>query len=268
MHIDLVGHVVLITGAGRGIGRALARTFHEEGCHVLALDADPDLLEGLADDGIGAMHLTCDVTDTHQTDAAVSAAVERFGRIDVLINNAGINAEGPTESFDMATWDRMFTVNTRGPVVMSQAVIPVMRAQGRGRIINAASFAAIIPSVGAAAYGASKAAVVQLSRVLASELGPDGITVNAYAPGMIPTEMNTFSILDDKAASTKLDQLSVRRWGEPEDVAHLCVFLAGDQASYITGALIDVSGGKFATQDPGASWRAPGRASRAHPPRD
>ena len=92
--------------------------------------------------------------------------------------------------------------------------------------------------------------------MLASELGPWGITVNAYAPGMIPTAMNGFAALDEQAASTKLDQLSVRRWGEGEDVANLCLFLAGDLSGYITGALLDVSGGKFATQDPGAAWRS------------
>ena len=256
MQIDLSERVVLVTGAGRGIGRTIAETFHREGARVVALDLEPGPLAELREQSLADLVLTCDITDPEQVREAFAAVEERFGRLDVLINNAGINAEGPLESVDPAQWDRVFAVNVRGVLSTCQAAIPLMKRQRSGRIINAASFAAIIPSVDAAAYGASKAAVVQMTRVLASELGPWGITVNAYAPGMIPSSMNTFAALDEAAASTKLDQLSIRRWGEAQDVADLCVFLAGDRSGYITGALLDVSGGKFATQDPGAAHRA------------
>ena len=256
MQIDLSGRVVLVTGAARGIGRTIAETFAREGAHVVAMDLDADALAGMEQDSHAALALPCDITDPAQVREAVAAIEERFGRLDVLINNAGINAEGPLESFDPELWDRLFAVNVRGVLNTCQAVIPLMKRQCAGRIINAASFAAVIPSVDAAAYGASKAAVVQMTRVLASELGPWGITVNAYAPGMIPTAMNGFAALGEEAAAAKLDQLSVRRWGVPEDVAKLCLFLASDLSDYVTGALLDVSGGKFATQDPGAAWRA------------
>ena len=256
MQIDLSGRVVLVTGAARGIGRTIAETFAREGAHVVAMDLDADALAGMEQDSHAALTLPCDITDPAQVREAVAAIEERFGRLDVLINNAGINAEGPLESFDPELWDRLFAVNVRGVLNTCQAVIPLMKRQRAGRIINAASFAAVIPSVDAAAYGASKAAVVQMTRVLASELGPWGVTVNAYAPGMIPTAMNGFAALGEEAAAAKLDQLSVRRWGVPEDVAKLCLFLASDLSDYVTGALLDVSGGKFATQDPGAVWRA------------
>ena len=256
MQIDLSGRVVVVTGAARGIGRLVAAAFTREGAHVVGLDLEAGALAELQEESLAGLVLPCDITDPDQVRQAVAAVDEQFGRLDVLINNAGVNAEGPLESFEPALWDQVFAVNVRGVLNTCQAVIPLMKRQRSGRIINAASFAAIIPSVEAAAYGASKAAVVQMTRVLASELGPWGITVNAYAPGMIPTAMNGFAALDEQAASTKLDQLSVRRWGEGEDVANLCLFLAGDLSGYITGALLDVSGGKFATQDPGAAWRS------------
>jgi 3-oxoacyl-[acyl-carrier protein] reductase len=134
-----------------------------------------------------------------------------------------------------------------------------MKAQPSGRIINAASFAAIVPSIGSAAYGASKAAVVQFTRTLAGELGPWDITVNSYAPGMIPTAMNGFADLPRADQDRLLDTLSLRRWGDPADVAALICFLASDAASYITGALIDVSGGKLATQIPGKAYELAAR---------
>ncbi|MFF1633022.1 SDR family NAD(P)-dependent oxidoreductase [Leifsonia sp. NPDC058248] len=249
MLIDFTDQVVVVSGAGRGIGRSIAERFTTENATVVALDlAFPEPLPG---DAIG---IACDVTDPDSVAAAISQVTSTFGRIDVLINNAGINVEGNVEDLDPQRWRACFDVNVFGVFLLSQAVIPLMKEAGRGRIINAASFAAIIPSVGAAAYGASKAAVVQFTRVLASELGPWGITVNAYAPGMIPTAMNGFADLPESGQRRLLDTLSLRRWGRPEDVADLLCFLASDGAGYITGALIDVSGGKFATQLPSRAY--------------
>ncbi len=131
-----------------------------------------------------------------------------------------------------------------------------MKRQKAGRILNASSFAAIIPSVGSAAYAASKAGVESFSRVLAGELGPHGITVNAYAPGMIPTLMNRYAEAPAERQEQLLDTLTLRRWGDPQDIANLICFLSSDQAAYITGALIEISGGKFATQMPWVAHRA------------
>lgn len=247
MLLDLAGKVVLVTGGGRGIGRAVTDRFHSEGSRVVALDV------AFGDDHVTAgdyYSLHCDVSDPGSVQRAVSEVVDRFGAVDVLVNNAGVNVEGLVAELDPGQWRRAFDVNVTGTFLMSQAVIPTMKKQRSGRIINAASFAAIVPSVGSAAYAASKAAVVQLTRVLASELGPWDVTVNAYAPGMIPTAMNGFADMPEPAKAQLLDTLSLRRWGRPEDVADLVCFLASDAAQYITGTLVDVSGGKLSTQMP------------------
>lgn len=251
MHLDLTDRVVVVTGAGRGIGRTLAARFATEGCRVVAFDL---AFDDAGDDGVD--RVVCDVADPASVRAAVDEVVRRHGTVDVLVNNAGINVEGLVADLDWDAWRRCMDVNVGGTFLVSQAVAPVMRAAGRGRIVNAASFAAIVPSVGSAAYAASKAAVVSFTRVLASELGPWGITVNAYAPGMVPTAMNGFAEMPQAEQDRLLDTLSLRRWETPDDVADLLVFLASDASAYVTGTLLDVSGGKLATQIPA---RAHGR---------
>jgi 3-oxoacyl-[acyl-carrier protein] reductase len=254
MQIDLSGRVAIVTGAGRGIGRAIAQTLAREGVIVAVLDARQDLLDDVAakwnEAGWPGMQHLCDVRDRNQVAVAVAAVAHDLGRIDILINNAGVAGGARVEELDEEIWDRNFDINMKGTFLMCQAVIPAMKAQGFGRILNASSFAAIIPSIGGAAYAASKAAVVSFTRVLAGELGPWNITVNAYAPGMVPTEMNHFAERAEADQQLLLDTLTLRRWGEPEDVANLICYLASDQAAYITGTLVDVSGGKYATQFP------------------
>ncbi|PJJ65631.1 SDR family NAD(P)-dependent oxidoreductase [Compostimonas suwonensis] len=265
MLLDLSDKVVVVTGAGRGIGRVIAETFVREGSTVVALDLPGSELESfgafLRESGAEGANLRCDVSDTAAVTSAVDEVVRRFGRIDVLVNNAGINAEGLVEDLDDDLWARSFDINVAGTFRTCRAVIPIMKRQGSGRIINAASFAAIVPSVGNAAYAAAKAAVVQLTRTLAGELGPWNITANSYAPGMIPTSINGFAEMPEGAQSRLLDTLSLRRWGTPDEVAQLLCFLASDAAGYITGALIDVSGGKLATQIPGKAYESAAHVS-------
>jgi 3-oxoacyl-[acyl-carrier protein] reductase len=251
MLLDLADRVVVITGAGRGIGRVIAETFQREGSVVVGLDVEIRALEWLsASAGERAAAFACDVRDGGQVNAVVTDVLERFERIDVLVNNAGVLVEGLVEELDDERWDFCFDVNVGGTFRMCRAVIPPMKAQQSGRIINAASFAAIVPSVGSAAYAASKSAIVQFTRTLAGELGPWNITANAYAPGMIPTTMNGLADLTGAARDRLLDTLALRRWGEAAEVADLVCFLASDAARYITGTLVDVSGGKLATQLP------------------
>lgn len=260
MLIDLKGKVAIVTGAGRGIGRVIARTLAAEGVTVAIVDFRQDLLDDAAvewtEAGWPGLRILCDVREAAQVNAAVGAVDEAFGRVDILVNNAGVASGARVDKLAEAVWDANFDTNTKGTFLMCQAVAPIMQRQAVGRILNAASFAAIIPSVGGAAYAASKSAVVQFSRVLAGELGPFNVTVNSYSPGMIPTEMNGFAKLPDARQERLLDTLTLRRWGNPEDVANLICFLASDQAHYITGASIDCSGGKYATQFPSAAYES------------
>ncbi len=252
MEIDLTDRVVVVTGGARGIGRTIAERFADDGARVVALDLAEPAIPGA--DGRDIVGSACDVTDPASVARAVEDIVASHGTIDVLVNNAGINVTGSVADLSWDDWRRCMDVNVGGVFLMSQAVAPIMTRAGRGRILNAASFAAIVPSVGSAAYAASKAAVVQFTRVLASELGPWGVTVNAYAPGMVPTAMNGFADLPASEQDRLLDTLSLRRWETADDVADLLLFLASDRASYITGTLLDVSGGKLATQSPSRAY--------------
>ena len=259
MLIDLAGKVAIVTGAGRGIGKVIAQTLAAEGAVLVAVDMRPELLETLAqewaDNGWPGEPVAADVRRKSDCEAVARTVVEQFGRIDILVNNAGVAAGGPVETLSEEVWDNNFAVNLKGAFLMSQAVIPQMKAQRSGRIVNSSSFAAIIPSIHGAAYAASKGGVHQLTRVLASELGPYGITANAFAPGMIPTDMNRFAEADEARKTALLNTLSLRRWGEAGDVASLVCFLCSDLAGYITGAMIDVSGGKYATQMPWLAYQ-------------
>jgi 3-oxoacyl-[acyl-carrier protein] reductase len=186
--------------------------------------------------------------------------VSHFGRLDILVNNAGVFKPEYIEEQTEEDWDHTMDVNLKGVFLMCKYAIPVMKKQRYGRIINAASFAAIVPSIRGASYAASKAGVVFFTRVLAGELGPYNVTANSYAPGMIPTEINDFATSTPRRQEMLIDTLSLRRWGKGSEVADLICFLASDQADYITGALFDVSGGKLATQIPRAAYEAAEKA--------
>ena len=266
MHIDLNGRVAIVTGAGRGIGRDLVRRFAQEGVRTVALDVNEDnladLTDELADHPLPSLQLPCDVTSLESLRTAVERTVTEFGRVDILVNNAGVVASGPVESLSEESWRFCHDVNLNGTFLASKAVVPHMKARRWGRIINASSFAAIVPTVGHTAYASAKAAVAHFSRALAGELGPYGITVNAYAPGMIPTELNRFATRPADEQERMLDMLTVRRWGTTDDIADLVCFLSSEQAAYITGTLIDVSGGKLATQHPEAAYVSAESAGR------
>jgi len=259
MHIDLSGKVAIVTGGGRGIGRDIARTLAAEGVVTVIADIRQDLLDDGAAEWRGhnwqGAQLHTDVRQAASCAATVAETIKQFGRVDILVNNAGVAGGTVMEKLSETVLDDNLDTNLKGVFMMSQAVIPSMKAQQSGRIISASSFAAIVPSIGGAAYAASKAGVESMTRVLAGELGAFGVTVNCYAPGMIPTEMNHYAERTEEVKEMLLDTLTLRRWGSPQDIANLVCFLSSDQASYITGTRIDISGGKYATQQPWAAYR-------------
>jgi 3-oxoacyl-[acyl-carrier protein] reductase len=254
LEINLSEDVAIVTGVGKGIGRDVLIRLALEGVKTVGIDtnsADLDSLKGELSE-IGGEHsqYVGDVRDGARIRQIVREVDERYGRIDILVNNAGVAGNGLISDLSEEVWDLSHDVNLKGTFLACQAVLPAMKRRLRGRIINAASFAAIVPLVGSVAYASSKAAVAHFTRGLAGEVGPYNITVNAYAPGMVPTTLNKFDLLDHKEQSQLLDTLSLRSWGEKQDIANLVCFLASDQARYITGTLIDISGGKLATQIP------------------
>ena len=251
----LAGRVALITGAAGGIGRAVALAFAQQQADLCLLDIMPPdaLASEMAALGRRTVALGADVTRREQVQAAVARTIDMLGRLDILVNVAGIVSFGAAATLDEAEWDRVIDVNLKGTFLFCQAVIPAMRAQGWGRIINLGSIIGknggnarpwIDPSEqersSNVAYGVSKAGVHALTAFLARELASSGITVNAIAPGPIASAMTTSLPAALKAL------IPVGRMGMAEDVANAAVFLAGERAGFITAEVLDVNGGMWA----------------------
>jgi len=233
--------VAIVTGAGRGIGLGITLAFAREGARVAACDVRADLLDGALAE-IEALAFPMDVTRRDQIQRVVDEVLNRWGTIDILVNNAGIYEVLPFEEISEAQWDRLLAVNLKGTFLCCQAVVPAMKRQGAGRIISIASSAGKTGGTLAGAhYSVSKAGVICLAKQLARELGPHGITVNAVAPGRIDTPMIHTVSDEENAAFARRTPLG--RLGTPQDVASAVVFLASDEASFITGEILDVNGG-------------------------
>jgi 3-oxoacyl-[acyl-carrier protein] reductase len=238
----LEGRVALITGAARGIGRATAAAFADEGARVVVADRDLAAAEQAGEElGRGAFAVEVDVADADSVSRAVTLVMERTGRIDVLINNAGITRDATLTKTSDAAWAAVVSVNLTGTFNMTRAVAPHMVAAGRGVILNASSIVGVYGNFGQSNYVASKAGVVGLTRVWARELGRKGVRVNCVAPGFIATDMTAgmpAEILDGMKAKTPLGRL-----GSADDVARAYRFLASDEASFINGQVLGVDGG-------------------------
>lgn len=246
MSVELTGRMALVTGGGRGIGRALALALVEAGADVAVADVDLPAAEAvvaeIAASGHRGLAVETDVTSMPAVEAMVQTIVETLGGLHILVNNAGIFPITPVARITEEEWDRVMAINLKGVFLCSQAALGPMRQAGGGRIINVASVSGLVGAVGLAHYAASKAGVIGFTKSLAREVAPMGITVNAIAPGIIETETASHTF-PEGALQAYQAQVPLRRLGRPEDLTALVVFLASSAASYVTGQVYAVDGG-------------------------
>jgi NAD(P)-dependent dehydrogenase (short-subunit alcohol dehydrogenase family) len=246
--LNLTGRVALVTGASKGIGAAIAVALAEAGADLVLAARSVDLLEQVADQvratGRRALVAPFDVTDPEAVAQGVAAGVAEFGGIDVLVNNAGGNSFSmPVAMTRFSGFAKTITLNLYSTLHVTQAVLPHMQQAGRGSIINVSSVVALRGAPLMAHYGAAKAAVVSLTQSLAVENAHAGIRVNALLPGWIDTELTDFLRVDKGTESSVLARVPMQRWGRPDEIADVAVFLASDAASFITGQSIVADGG-------------------------
>ena len=237
--------VSIITGAAQGIGLATALKFAQEGATVIVCDLKADAVDAAVAQcraaGASAEGFAVNVTDRAQVDAMVAAVKARFGRIDVLVNNAGITQDARLQKMTLEQFDKVVDVNLRGVFHCAQAVVDTMVAQGSGAILNASSVVGIYGNFGQTNYAATKFGVIGFTKTWSRELGPKGVRVNAVAPGFIETPI--LASMPDKVLDHMREQVPLKRLGRAEEIANVYAFLASDEASYVNGAVLEVSGG-------------------------
>lgn len=247
----LSGKNAIITGAGRGIGKAIAQKFLAEGANIMICDIVPERLENAAKDlsKLGTVHHQVgDVTNPSFCDALVQNAQDTLGEINILVNNAGIAISQPFLEHSLENWDRTLDVNLRAMFILSQRVAKVMVEQGAGgTIVNMASSNGHMGERGLLAYNASKAGVLLLTKTMALELAPYDIRVNAVSPGFILTKLS-YEALDESVIAEYQNKIPLGRYGRPQEVANLFAFLASDEASFITGESVIIDGGQLAEE--------------------
>lgn len=249
---DLAGKVVLVTGASRGIGEAVALGFAATGARlVLAsrkIEGVSAVAETIKSQGGEALALACHTGKVSDVEALAARARETFGGVDVVVNNAATNPHyGPLLAGDEAMWDKTFEVNVKGYANTIRACLPMMRERGGGAVVNVASIAGLMPHAGLGIYGVSKAAVIMMTKTLAIELARENIRVNAIAPGLIQTRFSEALWTSPEARERALKSIPQRRIGQPEDLVGAVLYLASDAARFTTGAVLVIDGGQTLT---------------------
>ncbi len=239
----LEGKTALITGAARGIGKAIALKYASEGCNIAFTDLEINLdtEKEIAALGVKAKSYASNAADFAQTEEVVKAVREEFGSIDILVNNAGITKDGLMLRMTEQQWDAVIAVNLKSAFNFIHACVPVMMRQRGGSIINMASVVGVHGNAGQANYAASKAGLIALAKSIAQEMGPKGIRANAIAPGFIETAMT--AALPEEVRNEWKQKIPLRRGGQVEDIANVATFLASDLSSYVSGQVIQVDGG-------------------------
>jgi NAD(P)-dependent dehydrogenase (short-subunit alcohol dehydrogenase family) len=244
---DLSGRVALVTGGNKGLGLAMARGFAEAGANIVLASRNEVELKAALDSilsatGRNGTYVVCDVSDRKQVDGLAKTAVDRMGRVDILINNAGMNQPQPIDQIADEVWDRILEVNLSSCMALTRAVVPGMKHRKWGRVIHISSIMGIVSKEKRNAYSATKAALVGLCKASALDLGPFGVTVNCIAPGPFLTDM-PMSILSDAEKKAFADRTALGRWGQPTELVGPAIFLCSDAGSYVSGHCLVVDGG-------------------------
>lgn len=240
----LAGKTAIVTGAGSGIGHAIAVALAREGAQVAICGRDREKLDRVATEiGAACLPVAADVGNLQDVEALISETVNRFSAIHILVNNAGILLPGSAESHTEAEWDQTFNTNVRGIWLVSRAALPYLRAAGGGSIMNIGSVLSRLGARNRVAYAASKGAVLAMTRAMALDHAGERIRVNCICPGIVETEMVAAFQMDEAARKQRVAMHPLGRFGQPQDIAGLAVFLASDESSWITGADYNVDGG-------------------------